>query len=109
MLLTIEEAASRSRVGDEQIRAWIDLQWVLPVERDGGWLFDEVDVARIKLISELRGDLEVNDEAVPVVLDLIDQTHSLRRALSDLHDAIEGLSEAARGELEAQLRKITGA
>ena len=80
---------------------------MLPAEQDGAYLFDEVDLARIKLISELRRDLEVNDAAVPVVLRLIDQVHGLHRAIGDLHEAIEALSAEARQELEARLREIT--
>jgi chaperone modulatory protein CbpM len=38
-------------------------------------------VARIRLIHELRHDLAVGDEAVPVVLQLIDQLYSTRHRL----------------------------
>ena len=106
-MLSIEQAAAKSKVTRVEIRTWIELQWVLPAEQDGAYLFDEVDLARIKLIGELRRDLEVNDAAVPVVLRLIDQVHGLHRAIGDLHDAIEALSAEARQELEARLRDIT--
>ena len=106
-MLSLEQAAAKSGVTHVEIRTWIELQWVLPAEQDGAYLFDEVDLARIKLISELRRDLEVNDAAVPVVLRLIDQVHGLHRAIGDLHEAIEALSAEARQELEARLREIT--
>ncbi len=106
-MLSIEQVAAKSEVTRVEIRTWIELQWVLPAEQDGAYLFDEVDVARIKLITELRRDLEVNDAAVPVVLRLIDQVHGLHRAIGDLHEAIEALSAEARQELEARLREIT--
>jgi chaperone modulatory protein CbpM len=36
------------------------------------------------LIDDLRNDLGVNDEAVPVVLDLLDQIYSLRWLVREL-------------------------
>ena len=46
--------------------------------------FSDIDLARARLIADLRGDLGVNDEAIPVVLDLIDQIHGLRRLVREL-------------------------
>jgi chaperone modulatory protein CbpM len=34
--------------------------------------------------GHLKHDLGVNDEAVPIILDLIDQVHGLRRAVREL-------------------------
>jgi chaperone modulatory protein CbpM len=39
-----------------------------------------VDVARAQLIRDLQG-MGVNDDAMPIILDLIDQMHGLRRTL----------------------------
>jgi chaperone modulatory protein CbpM len=41
-------------------------------------------MARAQLIHDLRHDFGVNDEAVPLILDLIDQVHGLRRLLRDV-------------------------
>jgi chaperone modulatory protein CbpM len=41
-------------------------------------------MARAQLIQDLRRDLGVNDEAIPIILDLIDQVHGLRRLLRGL-------------------------
>jgi chaperone modulatory protein CbpM len=46
--------------------------------------FSDIDLARAQLIGDLRSDLGVNDEAVPIVLDLIDQIHGLRRLVREL-------------------------
>ena len=45
------------------------------------WL--EADLARAGLIRDLQGDLGVNKEGVGVILNLVDQIHSLRWALSN--------------------------
>ncbi len=107
MLWSLEQVITEVEVDETEINRWIAQSWVLPIEEEGQLLFDEVDRARIRLIVELRRDLEVNDAAVPVVLRLIDQVHGLHRAIGDLHEAIEALSAEARQELESRLREIT--
>jgi chaperone modulatory protein CbpM len=54
--------------------------------------FSDIDVARARLIQDLKSDFGVNDEGVDVVLHLMDQLHGLRRALAQLHMEIQGTS-----------------
>jgi len=105
MLATIEQVVAEIKVTRGEVKVWIEQRWVRPLEEDGRYLFDEADRARIKLIAELRGDLEVGEEAMPLVLRLLDQIYTLRRALTELQGAIKELPEEARAELEAKLRK----
>jgi chaperone modulatory protein CbpM len=105
-LKTLAEVVAVTEASETEIVAWIEQQWVLPVEEDEQWLFDEADVARINLIRELRRDMAVNEEAMPVVLRLLDQVYGLRHALAELQEAIQGLPEEHRAELEARLRRI---
>ena len=44
-------------------------------------LFEEIDVERVRLILDLRDAMAVNEEALPVVLSLLDQLYDLRRRL----------------------------
>jgi chaperone modulatory protein CbpM len=105
MLATIEQVVAEIEVTRGEVTAWIEQRWVRPLEEDGRYLFDEADRARIKLIAELRGDLEVGEEAMPLVLRLLDQVYALRRALGELQGAISELPDDVRAELEAKLRK----
>lgn len=107
MLLTLEEVEVRTELDRTQIHHFIQQSWILPVEEEGAYFFDEADVARVRLIVELRGDMAVNDEAVPIILQLLDQVHSLRHAVDELHGAIESLSDSARAELDAAMKKTT--
>ena len=106
MIWTIQQVVAEIEVSEGEVTRWIEQSWVLPGEEEGELLFDDVDRARIQLIVELRRDLEVNDEAIPVVLRLLDQVYGLRRTLDELRQGIMGLSEAARAELEAKLTHI---
>jgi len=71
-----------------------------------GWAkrnFFDVDLARAHLIHDLKR-LGVNDEGIPVVLDLVDQLHGLRRTLRDLLSAIHAQPQAMRRGIVADLR-----
>ena len=67
----------------ESLEAWIDAGWLAPRDDGEGGHFSEVDLARVQLIHDLH-DLGVNDDAIPVILDLVDQLHGLRRVLRDV-------------------------
>jgi chaperone modulatory protein CbpM len=81
------------------LERWIANQWVRP---DGGpehYLFRDIDVARIRLILELREHLEITEPALPTVLQLIDQLYDLRRRMRSLNTALEAVPEEYRAKL----------
>ncbi|HYZ40976.1 MAG TPA: chaperone modulator CbpM [Stellaceae bacterium] len=71
-----------------ELLQWIENRWVLPERRDQTWVFHDVDVARVELILEIRHDFAVDDEALPLVLSLLDQVYDLRRQLRRMCDAL---------------------
>lgn len=100
-----EVLASCRRVSSGDLTLWIERHWVRPHHEATGWTFSEIDVARVELICDLRHDMDLNDEAVPVVLSLVDTVHGLRRRLSLLADAIARLPPDARDALAAEMRR----
>jgi len=68
----------------ETLQIWIEEEWLIPIQTEAEFSFSELDVARAKLIRELKADLGVNDPGVGVILNLLDQMHGLRRALADV-------------------------
>ncbi len=103
MLVKFDEVLVTVDIGASELHAWIEQNWVLPVEEGGDYFFDDTDVARVRLIAELRNDLGVNEDAIPVVLRLLDQVYSLRRALAELNEAIHELPESAQEQLRDYL------
>jgi chaperone modulatory protein CbpM len=87
---------------------WIDNRWVLPERRDGGWMFREVDIARVELIVEIRRDFALDDEAVELVLGLLDQIYGLRRQMRRLCDALAVLPPDMREKLRHALPPTGG-
>ena len=72
----------------QDLERWILNEWVRPDRGAGTFVFREIDVARVKLIQELRDDMEINEAAMPVVLSLLDQLYDLRRRMRVLGAAI---------------------
>ncbi|MGH6960257.1 MAG: chaperone modulator CbpM [Dongiaceae bacterium] len=103
MILTLQQVSAEIEVSDADLRVWIEQRWVLPTKQDETFLFDAADLARVRLIRELRNDLMVNEEGVPVVLSLLDQIHTLRRALARLNAAIDSTSPETRTEIARRL------
>jgi chaperone modulatory protein CbpM len=63
---------------------------VLP-EHDGARLvFQEIDVARARLIRDLRTQMALPDDSIPVVLSLVDQVYELRGRLRSVVEAVQG-------------------
>jgi chaperone modulatory protein CbpM len=79
---------------ENDLDRWISNAWVRPDGAPGRYLFRDIDVARVRLIQELRDDMEVNEAALPVVLLLLDQLYDLRRQLRriEYQDGLEGLA-----------------
>jgi chaperone modulatory protein CbpM len=95
-----------------ELARWIENRWILP-EGEGGsgmeeWLFREVDVARVELILEIRRDFAVDDEALSLVLGLLDQVYSLRRQMRRLSDAIECQPPELQDAIRQALPKAGG-
>jgi chaperone modulatory protein CbpM len=82
-----------SELNAGELSRWVENRWVVPehaVESEGErWLFHEVDVARVELILDIRREFAVDDEALSLVLGLLDQVYSLRRQMRRLCDALE--------------------
>ncbi len=106
-MITIE-MLSRTIVGlkPEDLRRWIDNAWVRPDGGPGQYRFHDIDVARIRLIVELRDDLGVDEAALPVVLSLLDQLYETRRQMRRLRNAMETVPEEVRLRILQDLGSI---
>jgi chaperone modulatory protein CbpM len=63
---------------------WLEQRWLIPDQTFGGINFTDVDLARARLILDLKTGFRINDEGIDVILHLMDQLHGLRRALDQL-------------------------
>jgi chaperone modulatory protein CbpM len=103
-LIALDELLRRVRSLDRQeLVRWVENRWVLAERQSGDWLFREVDIARVELIQEIRQEFAIDDEALPLVLDLLDQVYGLRRQLRRLCDALAAQPEEVQQRVRAAL------
>jgi len=95
-MIPLEEFLIRARLEHRSLQAWVAAGWLVPPQTDPELMFSDVDLARAQLIRDLREDLGVNDEAVSVVLHLIDQMHGLRRSMQGLLDEMRAGGRTSR-------------
>jgi chaperone modulatory protein CbpM len=85
------------RVDRVELTQWIELGWVAPEKPAGAEpAFSDLDVARVCLICDLRHDLAVEEETIPLVLSLLDQVYALRRQMNLLTDAVRQQPDEVR-------------
>jgi chaperone modulatory protein CbpM len=79
-----QEFISRSHIDQSTLNAWIEAEWLVPVNGRETFQFSDVDLARARLIRDLKADFGVNDEGIGIVLHLLDQLYGLRRLVRDI-------------------------
>src|SRR5437764_1614972 len=93
-----------------ELSRWVENRWVVPetATEDGGerWVFHKVDVARVELILDIRREFAVDDEAMALVLQLLDQVYSLRRQMRRLCDALEQQPPEVRESIRRALPPV---
>ena len=74
------EFAVRARIDIQTLDHWLESGWLSPHENSEGRSFSQIDLARAQLIGDLQ-DFGINEEGIPVILDLVDQLNGLRNFL----------------------------
>ena len=88
-MIAFDELLARYReLERRELARWVENRWVLPEQHAETWVFHEVDVARVELILGIRRDFAIDDEAMALVLGLLDQVYGLRRQMRRLCDAV---------------------
>ena len=72
--------------------------WVRPAHHADVPVFDDVDIARVRLVFELHTRLEVEEPSLPVLLSLLDQLHATRDRLRQVLDALDRPAREALAE-----------
>lgn len=100
-MITIETLVVRlGRTSEREVESWIDRAWLRGQEEQGEYRFDAFDEARARLILELRHDLGVEEETLPVVLSLLDQLYAARRQMRLMATALSGCGLESAPETE---------
>jgi chaperone modulatory protein CbpM len=104
-MITIDDLLQRyETLTVVHVERWIACGLLQP--EDDEMRFSEVDAARVALLLELRDKLAIQEEALEVVMGLVDQVHGLRRRLQLLAEAIERQPPEVRQRIAQALRAL---
>lgn len=70
------------------------------------WSFEQVDIARVRLLAELGDDLGLDDDTIEAVIGLIDQVHTLRSQIDLLARAIADQPAESRAAIATSLKRL---
>lgn len=90
---------------EPELMAWVERGWVRPEASGADWVFQDIDVARVRLIHDLRHAMAVQEETIPLVLSLLDQVYTLRGQIRAVARAAEAQDEAVRQAILAALQE----
>jgi chaperone modulatory protein CbpM len=100
--MTLDELLVRyAGLDRRELHDWIEEGWVRPEQSGETWNFAEVDIARVELILEIRREFAIDEEGLPLVLNLLDQVYTLRRQMRLLCGALS----AQPPEVQAAIRR----
>ena len=90
----------------QRLHRWIRLGWVRPDRVEGAAVFDDVDVARVRLLHDLEHEMEFDEDTVPLLLSLLDQIHGLRNELKSLVSAVDQQPQDIRERIRTAYRRF---
>ncbi len=90
----------------EQLERYIRAGVVVPVQSEQGPLFREIDLARLNLVVDLAEGYHLDEEALALVLSLVDQLHGLRGDMRAILDAVAREPVETRVRLKAAIREV---
>ncbi len=96
------------RLTTVHVERWVARGLLRPSGTAEAWSFEQIDVARARLLAELIDEMGFDDESVETVVDLVDQVNTLRRQLDLLGHAIAEQPSTTREAIAAALAKLGG-
>src|SRR3954463_13209550 len=108
-MTTLDELLSlHGRLTTVHVERWVARGLLRPVEQGDAWTFEQVDVARVRLLAELADEIGFDDEAGETIIGLVDQVHPLRGQLELLARAISEQPAETRTAIAGALRRLRG-
>jgi chaperone modulatory protein CbpM len=108
-MTSLDELLRRNgRLTAVHVERWVARGLLRPRGGADAWSFEQIDVARASLLSELVEDIGLDDDTMEAMVALIDQVHTLRGQLGLLAQAIAEQPPAAREAIAATLQRLVG-
>ncbi len=89
-----------------RLAAFAAADLIMPVPSDQGPGFRRIDLARLGLLCDLADHFDLEDDALGVVIGLIDQLHATRQRLFALSEAMQAEPQDLRRRVGARFVAI---
>ncbi|MCB1365058.1 MAG: hypothetical protein KDK02_13115 [Rhodobacteraceae bacterium] len=94
-----ELVAAVPRLTRTRLLAFVEAELIVPVRSDRGPVYRQIDRARAELACDLAEDFDLHEDALGMVLSLLDQLHGVRAELR----AVLGALESERPEVRQRI------
>jgi chaperone modulatory protein CbpM len=100
-----EVVAIVTRLTQSRLVGFIEGAFVRPQRVAHGYVFRQIDIARLELLCDLSLDLDLDETALSIVLSLLDQLHAARQDLAVVARAMETLPADLQAGIAAQMKQ----
>lgn len=100
-----ETLAAVGRLDRALLGRFVRIEVIRPADAGGRVVYRRMDVARLELLCDLCDDFELNDDALGIVMGLVDQLHGTRSDLSALMRALAEEAEEVRLRVTGRLER----
>lgn len=100
-----ETITTVTRLTRARLTTYVKHEFLVPTQSEAGPVYSLADLARIELICDLTEQFDLKEDALGVVLSLIDQLHGVRSELRRVMGAIEAQPEDVQSRIVAVLNE----
>ncbi len=103
MFTEVEVLAAVPRLTRRHLTTFVAARIVEPLQAEAGLVFRRIDLARMELLCELAEEFDLDEDALDLVMSLLDQLHAARRDLRAVASALAGEAPEIRARIGAAL------
>ena len=89
-----------------RLMSFVQAEIVIPLQTEGGPVFRRIDIVRLELLCDLSDQFDLQEDALGVVMSLIDQLHGVRAELRALMQAVQDEPEEVRNRIAATALRL---
>lgn len=97
--------AAVARLTRLQLVSFVEAEIIVPVMTENGPAYRKIDIMRMELLCELSEQFELRDDALDMVMSLVDQLHGVRAELRAVLNAVETEQSEVRHRIGELLYK----
>ncbi|MFV0359334.1 MerR family transcriptional regulator [Tropicimonas sp.] len=89
-----------------RLTSYVSADLVRPAHSDAGPRYTGMDLARLELICELSDTFGMQDEALELVMSLLDQLHGMRAEMRALASALDREPDEVRARITEAVKAV---